>query len=400
MSEALSSYQELSNNSMCGAVIIPGLPNDLSLGILARLPRILQARLRVVCRSWNDAMDPASLNTLRKLLGVSEVWPFFADPHMGMDIYNKVFSVFVSPVVPRIFSHDASPTHLPPRLQEIGIPPPPQVHQHLGRFDFEVFATVGSKVLLAALSLHESVDHLEGIYVFDAVSMRWIDCVYPNCHVRPDNSSEKVVDAEGGYVYVASGNRSIKYFDRLDCRRGMWESLPSPHIERVCAAVVVLHGCLYMIGGLNLYVPGHARHPCCSGEVWDPSTREWTIRPELWPAEVFKDEMTTRAAVVMDQLFALRGGFPKEELMCYQPLSEKWISLGTLPVDAQEDTRMCDHSLSAIGEELWVFDDCMACLAAKPGTVSQPLVWRVLASTAQNTFQDYGPLTYVGVVLV
>jgi len=55
-------------------VLIPGLPNDLALQCLARVPRRHHLNLRCVCTKWRDMVASESYYFLRKCLGLSEGW--------------------------------------------------------------------------------------------------------------------------------------------------------------------------------------------------------------------------------------------------------------------------------------------------------------------------------------
>jgi hypothetical protein len=55
-------------------VLIPGLPNDLALQCLARVPRCHHLNLRCVCTKWRDMVASESYYFLRKRLGLSEGW--------------------------------------------------------------------------------------------------------------------------------------------------------------------------------------------------------------------------------------------------------------------------------------------------------------------------------------
>lgn len=54
--------------------LIPGLSDDLALQCLARLPRSKLHSLRLVCKSWRQALSDEYLPRLRAELGVTERW--------------------------------------------------------------------------------------------------------------------------------------------------------------------------------------------------------------------------------------------------------------------------------------------------------------------------------------
>ncbi|CAH8391727.1 unnamed protein product [Eruca vesicaria subsp. sativa] len=54
--------------------LIPNLPDELSLQILAMLPRICYSNVQLVSRRWRSALSTPELFTLRKELGKTEEW--------------------------------------------------------------------------------------------------------------------------------------------------------------------------------------------------------------------------------------------------------------------------------------------------------------------------------------
>ncbi|CDY30645.1 hypothetical protein HID58_035045 [Brassica napus] len=54
--------------------LIPNLPDELSIQILARLPRISYSSVRLVSRRWRSAVSTSEVYALRKELGITEEW--------------------------------------------------------------------------------------------------------------------------------------------------------------------------------------------------------------------------------------------------------------------------------------------------------------------------------------
>ncbi|KAI5077315.1 hypothetical protein GOP47_0007139 [Adiantum capillus-veneris] len=59
---------------MDNAQLIPGIPDELSVSILARVPRGCHSSIRRVCRRWRETFISAELFNIRKELGVTEEW--------------------------------------------------------------------------------------------------------------------------------------------------------------------------------------------------------------------------------------------------------------------------------------------------------------------------------------
>ncbi|MCO5567158.1 hypothetical protein L7F22_020846 [Adiantum nelumboides] len=370
--------------------IIPLFPDDVSLCILARLPRYLQLRRRLICHSWKDAMEPARMSSIRNALNISEVWPIFAS-RRGLPNRRDCKQVFLTVVDPI-------------RRRRRSIHFPSQFHAHLHQFDFTVMGAIGSKLFIqAVLSLapareDQSVECLmQGVYSFDCLSMKWQESVYaalPTAHKMIAVAG----DMDGDYLYVAGGI-GWQGAARLDIKTRTWEALPDPHVKREGAMGVVMGGLFHVIGGFSTVPSGYNLSSYKwqnSGEIWDPTTREWRLVPELWPVEFFQSRSVEVARVVAlgDRLYALRDrqrGCMFEELLHYDSASKAWKSQGIVPLDISgryefylRESRkyMVDVQLLKMGEELWVVDwEKSICVATKLSTLcahQSPLCWRTL----------------------
>lgn len=56
------------------ALLLPGLPDDISALVLARLPRALLLHLKCVSKAWKRALEQPWLPTTRQALGCAEEW--------------------------------------------------------------------------------------------------------------------------------------------------------------------------------------------------------------------------------------------------------------------------------------------------------------------------------------
>ncbi|KAJ0085374.1 hypothetical protein Patl1_08469 [Pistacia atlantica] len=81
-----SDFGETSKNESCkkqkmspgftqyGPRLIPSLPDELSIQILARVPRICYFNMKLVCRKWKETIMNPELFKVRKELGMREEW--------------------------------------------------------------------------------------------------------------------------------------------------------------------------------------------------------------------------------------------------------------------------------------------------------------------------------------
>ena len=73
-SQRKKKQQPISATSSENPPLIPALPDEISLQILARLPRHTFLSLKLVSRSWHDALVSQEMFDIRKDLGLSEEW--------------------------------------------------------------------------------------------------------------------------------------------------------------------------------------------------------------------------------------------------------------------------------------------------------------------------------------
>lgn len=70
----------LSDEPLDCSCIIPGLPRDLALQCLARIPRVLHGHLRLVSKAWQEVVEGQEFVDTRRQMGVSEDWIYL---HVG-----------------------------------------------------------------------------------------------------------------------------------------------------------------------------------------------------------------------------------------------------------------------------------------------------------------------------
>lgn len=56
--------------------LLPGLPDDLAIACLIRVPRFYHRKLRVVCKRWDRLLAGNFFYSLRRRLGMAEEWVY------------------------------------------------------------------------------------------------------------------------------------------------------------------------------------------------------------------------------------------------------------------------------------------------------------------------------------
>ncbi|EAZ25721.1 hypothetical protein OsJ_09555 [Oryza sativa Japonica Group] len=91
------------------APLLPGLPDDLAITCLMRVPRLEHTNLRLVCKRWNRLLSGNYYYSLRKKLGMAEEWVFVfkrdRDRKISWHAFDPVHQVWKSlPPVPAEYS--------------------------------------------------------------------------------------------------------------------------------------------------------------------------------------------------------------------------------------------------------------------------------------------------------
>ncbi|KAI5083741.1 hypothetical protein GOP47_0003484 [Adiantum capillus-veneris] len=330
--------------------LIPGIPHDLALLCLARLPSRSQAKHRCVSVLWKQALESRTLSSLRLQLNILETHILLCFMSPSSCPQRSLSWWVIDPICVRYYPimHASLPLN-GNGFRSIASTTPGQVlfleHFHFTRFDLfrrqnvwpcpPPLLTSRSGFASAAFDGHV---YVAGGYIYNDYTLVYI---------------------AGGYIHGGRAQRyqfnnnnrgPLRSVERLDCT-GMskWERLPDMQYGRAGAAAVAMDGKLYAIGG------GQHEESECSGEVWDPKKQEWLLVPQLWPSQVF-GHSTAKVVVVMGRLLAIKE--PANEIMVYEVATGLWKSIGCVPLgtfcsaDAVNSLFFC--RLFGVGNELWV----------------------------------------------
>lgn len=244
--DKLSKRQRLSSG-YCGVDtrLIPSLPDEVSLMILARLPRICYLNTKLVSRAWRAAIVSPELYNLRKELGKTEEWLYLLTK-VGNDkllwyaidpIYRKWQRL---PLMPHFSLQDES------RKGSAGI---------------RIWDVVGSTIKIA--------DVVRG----------WLG---GKDEVNRVPFSGCAVGAVDGCLYMLGGfskSLAVKCVWRYDPVLNMWSEANSMSVGRAYCKTGILNNKLYVVGGVT-GLRGRLT-PLLSAEVFDPKTETWSEIPSM-----------------------------------------------------------------------------------------------------------------------
>ncbi|KAL8480285.1 hypothetical protein ACS0TY_026996 [Phlomoides rotata] len=225
--------------------LLPGLPDDLAIACLIRVPRIEHFKLRLVCKRWYRLLAGNFFYSLRKNLNIAEEWIYI----MKRDRDGK------------LSWHAFDPMH------HIWQPLPPVPREYLEARDF------GSAVLSGChLYLFGGKDPVKGsmrrVVFYSARTNKW--------HRAPDMLRRRHFF---GYcvmnncLYVAGGenegaHRSLRSGEVYDPNKNRWS-----FISDMSTAMVPFIGVVY---GGKWFLKGLGSHRQVLSEVYQPETDKWS----------------------------------------------------------------------------------------------------------------------------
>lgn len=228
--------------------LIPSLPDELSVQIIARLPKICYLNAKRVSRKWRSTITSPELYKLRKELGTSEEWLYLLTK---LEEEKLVWNA-LDPETKRW-------QRLPP-MPEV----PCEEEAEPGRVAFPVMwvrSVLGPSMRIA--------DFIRGWLGHRSSFDRMPFC---GC----------AVGAVGGSLYVLGGfsrASAVKSVWRYDPVANAWSESPAMSTGRAYGKTGVLNEKLYVVGGVSQGRAGLA--PLQSAEVFDPEAGSWAPLPSM-----------------------------------------------------------------------------------------------------------------------
>ncbi|WZZ58437.1 F-box/kelch-repeat protein At1g22040 [Brassica napus] len=215
--------------------LIPNLPDELSIQILARLPRICYSSVRLVSRRWRSAVSTSEVYALRKELGITEEWLYVLTK--GQD--DKLLWYALDPVSTR--------------WQRL--PPMP--------------------VIVCEEESRRSLWNLKvGEIVRSLLCRRDASEQMPFCGCA--------IGSVDGCLYVLGGlskSKTVSCVWRFDPIVNSWSEVSSMLANRAYSKTGVLDKKLYVVGGVDRGRGGLS--PLQTAEVYDPTTDVWSQVPSM-----------------------------------------------------------------------------------------------------------------------
>ncbi|KAL2511889.1 F-box/kelch-repeat protein [Abeliophyllum distichum] len=324
--------------------LIPSLPDEISIQILARLPRIWHLNAKLVSRRWKAAIMSGELYRLRKELGTTEEWLYILTR-----IDNDKLVWYALDPVSRIWQR---------------LPPMPNVaaedSSRRGLSGFRVWNMVGSSTRIAEVirGWLGRKDVWDQIPFCGCAICAVNGCLYVlGGFCRASAMRQGVLNNKlyvvGGVTRGRAGLTPLQCAEVFDPCSGIWTEIPSmPFSKAQVLPTAFLSDLLKPIAtGMTsyrgkLYVP---QSLYCwpffvdvGGEVYDPESNSWVEMPigmgEGWPAR----QAGTKLSVIVDEeLYALdpSSSLDSARIKVYDHQDDAWKAIeGDVPVHDLTDS--------------------------------------------------------------
>lgn len=339
--------------------LIPILPDEISLQILARVPRIFYLNMRLVSRNWKGAIMSTELFHLRKELGMTEEWLYVLTK-----IKDKMLWYSLDPLsrkwlrLPPMhnFAHEDGYRRGLSGLRMLNmvgstIKIADVIRGWLGRRDAldqipfcgSSFATVNGRLYM--LGGFSRASALASVWYYDPVQNRWSEMSPMSigrayCKTGVLNNKLYVV---GGVTRGHGGLIPLQSAEVFDPCTGLWSQIPSmPFAKAQVLPTAFLADLLKPIAtGMTaykgkLFVPQSLYYwpffVDVGGEVYDPETNSWFEMPagmgEGWPARQAGAKLS---AIVDNELYALDPSSSSDiaSVKVYDSHCDSWTVVST-----------------------------------------------------------------------
>ncbi|XP_017981877.1 PREDICTED: F-box/kelch-repeat protein SKIP6 [Theobroma cacao] len=190
--------------------LIPSLPDDVALNIIARVPRCYHPILSLVSKSMRSLISSPLLYTTRTLLKSSQHF-LYISLRLPTSPVLRFYTLYQNPTKPESPRNILVPLPLIPSTSLVG----------------SAFAALGHKIYVLGGSMADIPS--SHVWSLDCRTHTWEPA--PNMHVSREFAATGVVD---GKIYVIGGcvvdnwARSKNWAEVYDPETGKWNAVPSP----------------------------------------------------------------------------------------------------------------------------------------------------------------------------
>ncbi|XAR62197.1 hypothetical protein NMG60_11016861 [Bertholletia excelsa] len=315
--------------------LIPSLPDEISMHIFARLPRICYFNMKLVARNWKTAITSPELFHLRKALGMTEEWLYLLTKLEDDKLLWHAFDPWSKkwlrlPPMPHAFHEEQS---------------------RKGLYGLWEWNTVGQGNNLA--------DRIRG----------WLGCKHASEELPFCGCAIGSVD---GCLYVLGGlskSSAMRCVWRYNPIVNAWSEVTPMSTGRAYCKTSILNNKLYVVGGVCSGRGGLA--PLQTAEVFDPCTGTWSQVPsmpfskaQVLPAALFTDMLkpiatgmtSYRGRLCVPQSLYSWPFFVDAGGEIYNPETNSWDEMPVGMGEGWPAKQACTKLSVVVDEELYALD--------------------------------------------
>ncbi|KAM7525003.1 hypothetical protein LguiA_014905 [Lonicera macranthoides] len=361
-SSVLDPYLEL-ELSLSGEPLIPGLPDDIALSCLLRLPIESHSSCRTVCKRWYQLLGSKErFFTRRKEFG-------FHDPWLFVFAFHKCTG--------KIQWHVLNLTHFSWHT----IPSMP-CKEKVCPLGFRVVSLPNNGTLFVCGGVVSDVDcPLNLVLKYEIQKNRWT--VMKKMMTPRSFFASGVID---GMIYVAGGNSTdlfeLNSAEVMDPVNGIWHPIANMGTNMASYDAQVLNGKLLVTEGWfwPFYVVPR-------GQIYDPMTNNWeNMAPGL------REGWTGSSVVIFGRLFVV-SEHERIKLKVYDTSTDSWelVEGPALPEQICKpfSVNFCDCRIYVVGRNLHVAVGLVSKLNCREQNSGFSVKWRVV--DAPENFSNLTP---------
>lgn len=338
--------------------LIPNLPDELSMQILARLPRMHYLNVKLVSRSWRNAIISTELFNWRKDLGTTEEWIYILtkveDDKLiwhAFDPQSKTWQRL--PPMPNVAKDD--------ECKKVFSGLADVIRTWLGRKDsLERLPYCGCAIgalngCLYVLGGFSKASAVKCVWRFDPIVNAWseVDSMSTGRAYCKTGVLKDKLYVVGGVSRGRGGLTPLQSAEVYDPSTGLWDQVPSMPFSR--AQMLPTAFLADMLKPIATGMTSYRGRLCVpqslyswpffvdvGGEVYDPETNTWVEMPsgmgDGWPAR----QAGTKLSVVVDEeLYALdpSSSLDSGKIKVYSHQEDAWkVVVGKVPINDFTDS--------------------------------------------------------------
>ncbi|KAG0469425.1 hypothetical protein HPP92_016125 [Vanilla planifolia] len=298
--------------------IIPGLPDDIAVDCIARVPHGFHPGLRRVSRRWRDLVTAPFFRRRRVSIGSAEDLIFLVQAVVGVG--GDVETTEAESKGQR------KPGDLRPPVYAISLYCPTDGSWHRLALPepiplFSQCAITDSKLVVLGGWDQTTLEPVADVRVLDLLTGEW-----KRGRQMSTMRSFFACAAVGGKVYTAGGHDEMKNALRTaevyDVKADEWLALPPMSEERDECQGVAIGGEFWAISGYGTESQGRFES---SVECFDPVKKEWVRKEGVWSEEWGLAACCGGGGAAGLWCLRNRGGRFESSVECFDPVKKEWV---------------------------------------------------------------------------